>query len=60
MKRDDYESAGVMAVLQDRHTGRVASMKYRYDSRRVVSSQATASLLYDLIKNLSGIRKALS
>lgn len=53
MKRDDYESAGVMAVLQDRHTGRVASMRnIGMIAGGFVSSQATASLLYDYDQEL--------
>ncbi len=48
MRRDGYDLAGVIALLQDCHTGRVASMRnIGMIAGGIVSSQATASLFYD-------------
>lgn len=53
MQRNDYDAAGVISLLQDRCTGRVASMRnIGMIAGGLVSSQATASLFYDYDRNL--------
>ncbi len=48
LRRTDWELQDVMAVLSDRHTGKVASMEnIGMIAGGLVSSQATASLIYD-------------
>ncbi len=48
MQRGYHDPAGVMSLLQDRYTGRIASMRnIGMIAGGLVSSQATASLFYD-------------
>jgi len=53
VRQDDYDPSGVMAFLQDRHTGRIASMSnICMIAGGLVSSQTTASLFYDYDQEL--------
>ncbi len=48
MQREQYDLSDVMSVLQDRHTGKVATMRnICVIAGGLVSSQTTASLFYD-------------
>ncbi|MGB4325923.1 MAG: secernin [Bacillota bacterium] len=53
MQKENYDLKDAMAVLQDRHTGRVATMRnICMIAGGLVSSQTTASLFYDYSSQL--------